>query len=93
LSEKQIDEVIDLISKEEILETEDKIEKAILKSKELKHENKKISDVEEYEKELAEVEDQYLLKDKAKELTGKDGCKQETCEPEKVSFHNVIFFI
>jgi LETM1 and EF-hand domain-containing protein 1 len=81
LTEKQIDEVIDLISKEEHLETEDKIEKAILKSKEHKH--VKISDVEEYEQELAEVEEQYLLRDKAKQLKVEDGCKQGNCEPEK----------
>lgn len=86
MTEKQIDEVIALISKEEILETEDKIVKAILKNKELKHEHIKISDVEEYEKELKEVEDEYLLKDKAKELKIEDGCKKNECEPEKVSF-------
>lgn len=36
LTGKQIDEIVDLISKEEYLENEDKIEKALAKSKEIR---------------------------------------------------------
>ncbi|XP_056631899.1 mitochondrial proton/calcium exchanger protein [Diorhabda sublineata] len=44
LSPKQIDELVDLIDKEEILEVEDKIEKALQKDKESKSAKKKESD-------------------------------------------------
>ena len=41
LDHKQINEIIDLIDKEEILEVEEKIEKALLKEKESSDENAK----------------------------------------------------
>nr|XP_023022842.1 mitochondrial proton/calcium exchanger protein [Leptinotarsa decemlineata] len=44
LSAKQIDELIDLLDKEEILEVEDKIEKALQKDKEAKDAQKQASD-------------------------------------------------
>lgn len=42
LSDKQVDELIELIDKEEILEVEDKIEKALQKDKEAQEECKNI---------------------------------------------------
>lgn len=75
LSEKQIEEVVDLIGKEEILEAEEKIEKAIQKSKDQKLQA--ISDVQEYERELEEVEEKYLLKDKAVDMNVADRASAE----------------
>lgn len=59
LNKKQIGEIIDLIDKEEILEVEEKIEKALLKDKESSEENVKEAqklDVGSIEHESEDVE-------------------------------------
>lgn len=66
-----MNEVIDLLGKEEFLETENKIEKALAKGKELKEEQKKLTEeankVKE-EEDFEKTETKFLLKDKATEL-------------------------
>lgn len=49
MNSKQIDELIELIDKEEILEVEDKIEKALQKDKEAKKAQKTAKDTKEKE--------------------------------------------
>lgn len=62
LSDKQLNEILDLIDKEEIIETEEKIEKALKKEKEVRDAAKS------KEVDMSEDEKKFLLEDKAKEL-------------------------
>lgn len=71
-----MNEVLDLIDKEEILETEEKIEKALKKEQE----QRQIAKDQKKAEDFLESEAKFLLKDKAEEL--KDGAK-------KVSFNRV----
>lgn len=73
LNQKQVNELLDLIDKEEIIETEDKIKKALEKEQEQRQQAKELKAKEDF----AESEAKFLLKDKAEEL--KD-------ESKKVSF-------
>lgn len=79
-----MNEVLDLIDKEEILETEEKIEKALKKEQEqrqLAKEQKKTED-------FLESEAKFLLKDKAEEL--KDGAKKVSFKRDKqINFCNI----
>lgn len=68
-----MNELLDLIDKEEIIETEDKIKKALEKEQEQRQQAKELKAKEDF----AESEAKFLLKDKAEEL--KD-------ESKKVSF-------
>lgn len=61
LSDKQLNEIIELIDKEEIIETEEKIEKALKKEKEVR-------EAARVKEDLTEEADKFLLKDKAEEL-------------------------
>lgn len=61
LSDKQLNEIIDLIDKEEIIETEERIEKALKKEKEVR-------DAAKAKEDLTEADNKFLLKDKAEEL-------------------------
>ncbi|CRK97581.1 CLUMA_CG010967, isoform A [Clunio marinus] len=66
LNPKQVNEILDLMDKEEIIETEDKIEKALkkeLEQKQLAKEQKKKED-----EDFTESEAKFILEDKAKEL-------------------------
>lgn len=69
MSEKQIDELIDLISKEEHLENEDKIEKALAKSIEARQAQEKSEE----------------LKDDAKTLTDGEKQAQKSTKPKSTS--------
>ncbi|CAO1404525.1 unnamed protein product [Diamesa tonsa] len=71
LNQKQLNEVIDLLDKEEFIETENKIEKALAKGKELKEEQKKLTEEAnkmQEEEDFEKTETKFLLKDKATEL-------------------------
>ena len=61
LNKKQLSEIFDLIDKEEIIETEDKIEKALKKEQESRQKLKES---------FAESEAKIVLADKAEELKG-----------------------
>lgn len=66
-----MNEVIDLLDKEEFIETENKIEKALAKGKELKEEQKKLTEEAnkmQEEEDFEKTETKFLLKDKATEL-------------------------
>lgn len=62
LSDKQLHEIVDLLDKEEIIETEEKIEKALKKEKVERDAAKAKSE------DITESVDKFLLQDKAKEL-------------------------
>jgi LETM1 and EF-hand domain-containing protein 1, mitochondrial len=62
LSDKQLNEILDLLDKEEMIETEEKIEKALKKEKEVR-EAAKIKEID-----MTEDEKKFLLEDKAQEL-------------------------
>lgn len=62
LKEKQVNEILDLIDKEEVLETEEKIEKALKKELEQRQVAK------EAKEDFSESEAKFLLEDKAEEL-------------------------
>lgn len=82
LSEKQLNELIDLLDKEELLETEDKIEKALAKEKEFRSQQNEAKQIAE--ENLNEIDSKkYLLEDKAEELTSEKPAKA----PTKVSKH------
>ena len=71
MNQKQLNEVIDLLDKEEFIETENKIEKALAKGKELKEEQKKLTEEAnkmQEEEDFEKTETKFLLKDKATEL-------------------------
>lgn len=63
LKEKQMNEILDLIDKEEVLETESKIQKALKKEQEQRHVTKG-----EAKEDFSESEGKFLLEDKAEEL-------------------------
>lgn len=63
LKEKQMNEILDLIDKEEVLETEEKIEKALKKEQEQRQNVKN-----EKKEDFSESEAKFLLEDKAQEL-------------------------
>lgn len=63
LNEKQINEIIDLIDKEEIIETEEKIEKALKKEQEQKQITKNAN-----ADDFADTEVKFILHDKASDL-------------------------
>lgn len=63
LKEKQLNEILDLIDKEEVLETEEKIEKALKKEQEQRQIAKN-----EMKEDFSESEAKFLLEDKAEEL-------------------------
>lgn len=62
LKEKQVNEILDLIDKEEVLETEEKIEKALKKEQEQRQSAKNAKE------DFSESEGKFLLEDKAEEL-------------------------
>lgn len=64
LKEKQLNEILDLIDKEEILETEEKIEKALRKEQVQRHMLKNNDSKEDF----IDSESKFLLEDKAEEL-------------------------
>jgi len=64
LNPKQVNEMLDLLDKEEILEIEEKIEKVLKKEQEQRQVEKELKT----EKDLAENEAKYNLQDNAKEL-------------------------
>lgn len=66
LNPKQVNEMLDLLDKEEILEIEEKIEKVLKKEQEQRQVEKELK----IEKDLAENEAKYNLQDNAKELDG-----------------------
>ena len=72
LNDKQLNELIDLLDKEELLETEDKIEKALQREKEQREQQKALE--KEAAAKLLEGENmnktdaKYVLTDKATEL-------------------------
>lgn len=70
LNQKQVNELLDLIDKEEIIETEDKIKKALEKEQEQRLQAKELKAKEDF----AESEAKFLLKDNAEEL--KDASKK-----------------
>jgi LETM1 and EF-hand domain-containing protein 1 len=63
LNEKQMNEIIDMIDKEEILETEEKIEKALKKEQEQRHTAKSAK-----EDDFSASEINFILQDKATEI-------------------------
>lgn len=65
LKENQIHEILDLINKEEILETEEKIEKALKKEQEQKQMSSPVNTEKE---DFSESEKNFVLNDKAEEL-------------------------
>lgn len=73
----QVNEILDLINKEELLEIEEKIQKALQKEQEQKQ-----TDVTEGKDEtFAESEKKFILTDKAEEL----GEPTSTADTKKVS--------
>lgn len=62
LSDKQLNEIVDLLDKEEIIETEEKIEKALKKEKDERDAAKAKAE------DFTETGDKFLMQDKAKEL-------------------------
>lgn len=78
LNPKQVNEILDLIDKEEILEIEEKIEKVLKKEQEQRQVEKELKT----EKDLAENEAKYNLKDNAKEL-----CNEDESVAKKVSIN------
>ena len=75
LNPKQVNEILDLLDKEEILEIEEKIEKVLKKEQEQRQVEK--------EKDLAESDSKYNLKDNAQEIG-----KVDEEKAKKVSFKN-----
>lgn len=73
-----MNEILDLIDKEEVLETEEKIEKALKKEQEQRH----IAKAEKDKEDFSESEGKFLLEDKAEEL-----------EKSKVSGNYYIFVV
>lgn len=63
LKERQMNEILDLIDKEEVLETEEKIEKALKKEQEQRQSVKN-----DKKEDFSESEAKFLLEDKAEEL-------------------------
>lgn len=63
MKEKQLNEILDLIDKEEILETESKINKALKKEQE-----QRLISKNEKKEDFSESEGKFLLEDKAEEL-------------------------
>lgn len=63
LKEKQMNEILDLIDKEEVIETEEKIEKALKKEQEQRQSVKN-----DKKEDFSESEAKFLLEDKAEEL-------------------------
>lgn len=60
---KLVDEILDLITKEEVIETETKIEKALKKEQE-----QRMIAKNEKKEDFSESEGKFLLEDKAEEL-------------------------
>lgn len=84
-----MNEVIDLLGKEEFLETENKIEKALAKGKEIKEEQKKLNEEAnkmKEEEDFEKTESKFLLKDKATELN-----ESKDVATKKVSIFWLVF--
>ncbi|XP_070493145.1 mitochondrial proton/calcium exchanger protein [Chironomus tepperi] len=79
LKENQLNEILDLIDKEEILETEEKIVKALKKEQDQKQ-AQIIKDNEEF----TESEKKFVLQDKAEELNDQKDVKKSNDVDEKI---------
>lgn len=75
MKENQLNEILDLIDKEEILETEEKIVKALKKEQDQKQ-AQIIKDKEEF----TESEKKFVLQDKAEELNDQNDVKKVNAE-------------
>lgn len=74
LKEKQLNEILDLIDKEEVLETEEKINKALKKEQE-----QRMIAKNEKKEDFSESEGKFLLEDKAEELE-KPKVRRKSCK-------------
>ncbi|KAG5682035.1 hypothetical protein PVAND_011427 [Polypedilum vanderplanki] len=83
LNEKQINEIIDLIDKEEIIETEEMIEKALKKEQEQRNVLKKAN-----EDDFTTSEVNFILQDKATEIQEPSSTEKEEVDEKIVKANN-----